>query len=530
MLVHRSAGKPARGFSLASVLFLSMLAFVVLWCMFSTSYYQVAFVENSVANDMARDWANNAILLAIDSLKNDPAFSEDTTYDPELGGSVEAVGLLTFRTGSEPYSTNNLVSSVAVTGWNDTLVPPHAAHLVAVGRHQGKRQVMEAIVVLPPFPYSVASEGFFKSEGSLEVFSIDSLADLNDGISPDEKKPGHIVSNSGDPPGGAAITLSKDTTVTGDARAVGSIETNGAVVANLLPGSSAVPLPEIRATDFDPAGLPYTYAYTPGTTVAGRARHSGSLTLGDLKLENGLLYVEGHLTINGTISGQGAIVASGDLTVNGSMAVSSDFAALVAGKDLTLTGAGPGSSSVQGIAYAGGSFRASQVRIVGPYLQADPEGAAQLTDVVSVHTPELTAVELSSGTKLEGVTWNDLTTQERGVRFTEKTLADVPRLPDGRYDSSPAAVASLIEIWYQGAGPFSHWNQLPAGQAQGAARDIYDDLIRDLPGIIEQHNTQGTPATQEVFRLDYNQLLNLSDRIRVLLWRSSSPDPSGGSG
>ena len=96
----------------------------------------------------------------------------------------------------------------------------------------------------------------------------------------------------------------------------------------------------------------------------------------------------------------------------------------------------------------------------------------------------------------------------------------MPRLPDGRYDAGPAAVASLIEFTYQGA-TYTDWRQLPPGQPQWAAKRRYDALVPALQGAIQAANTQNTPATQQVFRLDYNQLLNLSDRIRVLYWHAS---------
>jgi len=49
----------------------------------------------------------------------------------------------------------------------------------------------------------------------------------------------------------------------------------------------------------------------------GRARATGPLVLGDLKLDSGLLYVDGDLTVTGKVTGNGAIVCTGKVTVTG---------------------------------------------------------------------------------------------------------------------------------------------------------------------------------------------------------------------
>lgn len=126
-------------------------------------------------------------------------------------------------------------------------------------------------------------------------------------ISEEEKKPGNIVSNDGSE---TAVDLGAQTKVSGDVRAVGRVNLyDGAVVqGEIKEEQSAQNLPRINLSVYDPregeqSYVPFTSAMTE--IRDGRALHEGGpLTLGDLRLDNGLLFVDGDLTITGKVMGK----------------------------------------------------------------------------------------------------------------------------------------------------------------------------------------------------------------------------------
>ena len=243
-----------------------------------------------------------------------------------------------------------------------------------------------------------------------EYGSLD--ADTNPILSYDEadKEPSHIVSNS--TAGGAdkAVTLGTDTKIAGDVKASGEIELDaGAVVQGLvLPGSTEQNLPNVTIEGFDPAGEPDKYDWDPNPppgpdppVLVGRARYEGNLTIGDLDMAEGLLYVKGDVTITGKVKGKGAIVATGKITVTGSMETEADHAALVAKGDIKIHGDGPNSSRFQGLVYSEGSIDIAKTQIIGAAVSKKSTGTTKLEDVKMISVPELTKMDFDQHVTLE---------------------------------------------------------------------------------------------------------------------------------
>ncbi|MFA5508673.1 MAG: hypothetical protein WC314_21250 [Vulcanimicrobiota bacterium] len=101
------------------------------------------------------------------------------------------------------------------------------------------------------------------------------------------------------------------------------------------------------------------------TKIAGNARHRGNLTIGNPDMAEGLLYVDGDVTITGTVKGKGAIVATGKSTVTGSRDTQADHAALVAKDDIAIHRDGPNSSRFQGWVYSEKSIDIAACRLAG---------------------------------------------------------------------------------------------------------------------------------------------------------------------
>ena len=88
----------------------------------------------------AEDAAENAITEALARIRSgEVGLLSAITYEDEFNHST---GTVSFDTRG-PYSTNNLESSSAISGWNGRLVPPRCIHLVAVGTSGGQKRVRE---------------------------------------------------------------------------------------------------------------------------------------------------------------------------------------------------------------------------------------------------------------------------------------------------------------------------------------------------------------------------------------------------
>jgi len=403
--------RSARGNVLALFL-ISFSVLIITFVMLTMAQGGTIYANKSWAQFYSVRLADSAIYAAIGELKEGKIeFNEDVRFETD----PDKYGALTFNSeAGVPYSTNNLVGNTKKTGWNGAAVPPGFCHLVAVGHHHGLEVVREAMVKDPPYPYSLASAGQIDTE-HVEVFGLPageySSLGPNDNlvINDADKEPSHIVSNSTASGAEKAVILGVDTKIAGDVKALGEVELDPSAVVQGLVRRQSDPqnLPNVSVEGFDPEGEPDKYNWTgaPGPdgrpVLVGRARHQGNLTIGDLDMAEGLLYIDGDVTITGTVRGKGAIVATGKITVTGSMDTNADHAALVAKDDITIHGNGPNSSKFQGLVYSEGSIDIAKTTIMGAAVSKDTVGTTKLEDVKAISVPELTAMSFDVHITLE---------------------------------------------------------------------------------------------------------------------------------
>ncbi|MGE0490494.1 MAG: hypothetical protein AB7S38_14910 [Vulcanimicrobiota bacterium] len=393
------------------------------------------------------------------------------------------------------------------------MVPAHAIHLVAVGSCRGRQVVREAILHIPPFPYSIASNGRIEADRVL-VGSVENLAAFENGLNPDELFPGHILSNATDS-NGPALVLGQQCEVLGDARAVGSVDNHGLVRGQLRPFSEAQAIATIDPTTYDPRGQlnlrSLDSSFENRLSVAGPARRQGDLIVGDgLDLDGGLLYVDGDLVVHGGIRGQGAVVCTGRLEVHGgSQLTSTGLTALVAGGDVTLHGEG---SVFTGLVATQGGFSADNLEVRGVLLA---QGDMHLEDTRLYYAPEAGHIELEDRLNLA-----DDTARLYGLQVSPLQISD---FADGRggYAWDPSKLSLQWthpdEEGRSVTETFSDWQQLPPGPVRSAAARYWPRVESAWRTRIAEANIGHSGV---FFRLDLDQLLSEGDRLRVVVWRT----------
>jgi len=143
---------------------------------------------------------------------------------------------MSFNSGQTaiPYSTNNLQSSVATTGYQGRIVPPQSADLIAVGFYGGNRQLDETMIKIggtSPFYGAVFVKDNISLDGSHIIDSYDSS--LGTYAQTRRNYGGDIGTNSGDD---RKIVLKGSSMIYGEvvggpgATESGSVVTRGSIV------------------------------------------------------------------------------------------------------------------------------------------------------------------------------------------------------------------------------------------------------------------------------------------------------------
>ena len=124
----------------------------------------------------------------------------------------------------------------------------------------------------------------------------------------------------------ANIRMNGNPVVDGDVSATGSISNAGTITGTRTPNAPQVPMPTID--------LAY-YRSIAKTVVSSGYNFGGSTTL------DGVIFVDGNCSINGSFRGKGVIVCSGNVTVNGNATLQSlqdDEMAIVAAGSVRCNG------------------------------------------------------------------------------------------------------------------------------------------------------------------------------------------------
>lgn len=413
---------------MTTVLLVMVLVLGALLTSAGTSLFGLRVAQQAEGRAGARALAEAALDLAIARLiasRRPPEvdWREDTTWNDgqrELRLTLQAYpggeALLTLdperaRRLGIPWSLNLLGLPDGRQGWNGTVVAANTAHLVAEGRYSGHVVRQEALLHLPPFPYVIASTLPVEGIG-MEVFGVDDPTALDQGfaVPASLRRPGHLASNATDPqPGRAALFLRGGSHVQGDAQARGQVDvaSDAVVQGERRPQAEAVPLPTLQLSDFDPIDRPGVVAWTSaglsgGSPLTGFHRAEvgqGVFTVQDgLRLESGVLFVDGDLQVQGGLSGHGAVIATGKVHVvgQGARLDGANGMAILAGDEVVIQGSSQQRQEFRGLLYTEGALQTRHVNLAGSVVvnKASGSGQVRIEDSTLIQSPEMAQVTI----------------------------------------------------------------------------------------------------------------------------------------
>jgi hypothetical protein len=397
-----------RGSSLLDTLLIVTLAGVVTLVLAAVVSFHVQFQLRVSGTVAARDAAESALSATtaevLDYADHGNSFGiKAITVRASCSNDATstALGLVTFGTaisfsgGTLQPSLNNWLTDSSAVDSAGRVVAPHCVELFAAGQAGTHTQKLRTCLYMPDYPYVLASSGPILSPTGLIAASVAPGTDLNatNGQVPaSASRPGCVSSNSAASP---AVLLGPGSLITGDVTAVGlvSLASDAAVQGMVRSGAGAVPIPTIHASAYDPSNPahPKNYAVLTSTmtpqTLEGywRASDMPLTTLGDLKLENAVLFVTGNLLITGVLSGNGGIVVCGTTTLqHGANFAADNQVAIVSEGDLTLHGDGENSSTFQGLLYTNGNLHADNITLYGGFVANAPNGGGSQVSLSQV--------------------------------------------------------------------------------------------------------------------------------------------------
>ncbi|MCA9793434.1 MAG: hypothetical protein KC910_16605 [Candidatus Eremiobacteraeota bacterium] len=388
----------------------------------AATLFQLGLTHQDNARDGARRLAESAVQTAIARLLQDPTLDETTlpSLEVSLPSYPGATGAVALEAGEAtrlgvPLSVNNLNGGGDRPGWGSTVVRAQTANLVGVGRYRGREHKIEVILHIPKFPYVVSSSVPIHGD-KLHVFGVSNPAALSGGFSgvpPDQREPGHIVTNAPDQTNPSLELVGSSTVIEGDAQSRGTVDVAPEATVNGEQRSMAdlVPMPQIDVTTLDTASRAGVSVISTGslgaTTLSGFHRRSGDLAVsGGLALDGGVVYVDGAVTIDGGLSGTGAVIATGPVTVRGGGALTgSSGTAVVAKGAITLEGtSSTQEADFRGLLYTEGNLLARYTNVAGSVVvnNPDPAGNVTLEESTLVESAEIGSISVPVSTMVPG--------------------------------------------------------------------------------------------------------------------------------
>ncbi len=368
---------------MAVVIAILMLTALLLFLTLTTGIQHYQFASNLDQRARARDLAESAIYLTLAELCRNPNFQGTITV-PAAGLTPDGEGHLSFDTATAhgwhiPASSNNLQGLTSLPG-DGRSVPRTAAYLVAYGRSGGQKLQIETVFARPPFPTGLAAQGPVLLE-SVRLWGEPPDQVPAQPPTPDPWEPANVFTNR---TGATALTLDPACTIFGNALAGGEIVLRpGAVVRGEVHAHSAqrtIPHLDIPAMWTNLSQFQGIIPFLPGETLETFCVLNNSLSVStDLKLNGGVLAVNGNLDVSGKISGRGFVLATGNVTAGAGVdLVPDDRLALLAGNDLRLLGAGR-SYYLSGLIYAKGVVDCQDLTVHGALIQDDDSHAKTVT-------------------------------------------------------------------------------------------------------------------------------------------------------
>lgn len=495
----------------------------------------------------------------------------DESYGTRGEALNDDLSRITFASDEPVYSTNNLESRGATTGWGGRVIPRQGLHLVSEASSRGVERTVEALYVVPPFPYAVASSSPVSTVGAVTVGGVEAAADL--ARLEDLILPADLVSNSAAEP---AVRWGPGAEIRGDLLAVGPIDVRpGSVVeGRVRNGIAPVSVPRMSLDHYDPIDSESTVRLGPQSALpehlTGLFRRSGSVQhAGPLLLDNGVLFVDGDLSIaldsrgRGGLHGVGAVISTGRVSIHGGSQFSEhNGVALLAREGVWLHGGGRESSFFQGLIYTEGPLEAADITLLGSLIvRAPEESPVVLREARAIHLPELTTIEVP-----EPLLFN-VTTRSHRPGYHQQDHSTTTYTLSAAYDpQAQTLVLTPLSVNYH-IQPGTHDSRIVTEfdhrhlvtQPQPLVLELTEEMLANptfLDGFeftttqasysVDPHDPNNRPfpvgertvsrtltGTERIrdyiqesrgpgssrFSFDPNRFLKLSDKIRLVYWR-----------
>jgi len=327
-----------KGFALVYLLLLSVVIVMVLGALLTLSKSRIIGARHSVDHTRALNAAESGLSHAIAKLESDEDWSAgfDEEELPEKQGTY-SLQFASPTSAGDLDSINNLGNDSAVSSYHGAgTVPPRSALIVVTGRYGTVSRTVEALVVTGasiPESTGIAASNKITLAGDIEVNGIKSLSDptaipvqLHSNDQTAGSKVTYAPLQSGD-----SLRIKGKLTSSSESPTSVAIQLAGTTDVESIEsqvGAKRLPRMNIEAMVSVHAGYPGPPLLSgPVTqTFNGNNYYSGDVELqGDLVLEdNARIYVDGDLTINGSVRGTGALVVNGNTFLRGDSSITAD--------------------------------------------------------------------------------------------------------------------------------------------------------------------------------------------------------------
>ena len=369
--------------SILLVLIVGALAAMLAVIVAGLSLNQLALSKQSTSRGLYQLAGDSVASLALSELQDDPTFGQPG--HPQRNrlfrwtGPEGEEGLLTFdpdtaASNGIEASVNNFSGTVSVDA-GSRKVPPGMILLRGYGKYARSQAAVEAIVHRPPFAFAISATGNLELEGTAVVGELPAGANVQNfpAGNPDlfrDLLPAHIRAN-GD------IKLNGNVVIQGDATAGGQVILGGTseVRGDVITEGGSIGVSRVNVSRYDPPVGSFeevTGNFLNSATLSGYHRYpstngGGLLIDGPLRLNDGVLFVDGDLTVRQGIHGNGAVISTGNITVQGNTRIEGfDRVALMADQRVLLQGSA--NAQFQGTVYANGNITARGITVAGPII------------------------------------------------------------------------------------------------------------------------------------------------------------------
>ncbi|MGE0494868.1 MAG: hypothetical protein AB7S38_37000 [Vulcanimicrobiota bacterium] len=538
----RQMGKK-RGVSVGTTLLAVSLVAVLGFTLASLSVTHLSLTTREANSLQAHNLARSAVRQAMASILEQRSFGLNGTAAENLTVRLEGsqgTGRLTFhRDVAEdwriPVSVNNIQGTASVEGGQAQIVPVAAAHLVGVGESGGVVATVEAILVVPPFPFAIASGGPIVSRGSVLIAGLP--AGTEPTLDLTQLDPADLLTND---TSNHSVQLGADTTVAGDIQSAGQVvldDPTVKVLGEIRSQASPEKIPTLQAEQFDPAALGMAYD-TLGDNSLGqqgdgqqgdgqqpthlsgavRSNHSVRFRKG-LELDGATLFIDGDLVVEGGLKGSGVVVVKGKTTISGGTSLDTENqVAILSEGDIDLTGVGPMSSRFQGLLYTDGGLRAEQISLVGTLVARGERGVRLADTYVFVEKRAVTeqTESLPRGNWTFDLSGPGYIGQGGGAPLPDEIRGPQPPLQvdiqaDGQQffvTFTPGPSGTFTDV--KGLRTFIQANIIDPAMAKAILSQVLAGMT--LPGV---HYVDGTGLVS----MEPSQFLKAEEDIRLALWR-----------